>query len=259
MQKGSEDIEKNREAVAKVLGEPFMLEFAEPVRKMRTHLMIGSTVGLAVGLMGLKVNPNATLLGIQLEGVTEGKMLLGLMLFNIYLLIHFLWSSLDSFFEWKLRLTGTRVTYQTGAKLGSKSADYPSDPRQSTLHLWWIGSAKSMIDLPSTLKHVDTQLTQFMEFAKVKLDSAQDPHWVNIQTLNAGILRDLNEVKRTLEKTSEVLNDARISVSLERFDRRFYYYQKSQTYRWILIEWFLPTSMAVLSILYLFHRFSVAI
>lgn len=259
MQEESAELDEKRAAVAKVLGEPFMLEFTDPVRKMRTHLMIGSSVGLAVVFMGLKVNQNATLMGIQLEGLTEGKVLLGLLLFNLYLLIHFLWSSADSFVEWRLRLTGTRLAHVTVAKLGSGSADYPSDPRQSTLYCWWKESAKEMVHIPNTLAQIDTQLTQVMADVAAKLAPAQTPEWIRIQILNQGILSQLGEVRQTLAKTSEVLEDARIPISLERFDRRFYFYQKSQTYRWILVEWLIPTLMAASAIGFLIHRYLGAI
>ena len=258
MQESGGDIEKDHAAVAKVLGEPFMLEFTEPVRKMRTHLMIGSAVGLAFVFMGLKVSQSNTVLGLQFEGLTEKKMLLGLVLFNAYLLIHFLWSSADSFLEWRVRLTGARVTHQTGTMWSHESADYPADPRQSTLHNWWLASAKGMVNVPTTLAKIDTDVTKAMELVSLQLAPNQEPQWVNIQTLNQGIIQQLNAVNSTLHQTSKVLGDVRIPVSLERFDRTFYLFQKSQTFRWILIEWLTPTVLGTLAISLLIQRLIIS-
>ena len=119
--------EKKQREAAKAMGEPFAIDFSESVRTMRTHLLIGSTIGLAAVFMGLKIKPDSAVFGLQFEGLTDAKITWLLLLVNVYLFIHFLWCSIDAFQEWKIRLTGSKVAFVTGMVWGHESVAIPDN------------------------------------------------------------------------------------------------------------------------------------
>jgi len=234
------ELKKKRDAVAQALGQPFMLDFTEVVLKMRTHLLVGSSIGLAAVFMNLRIKTDSAVFGLQFEGLTDTKVMVALLLVNMYLFVHFFWGSIDAFQEWRLRLTGAKVAFLTSARFGDESVDGPSDPRQSTLYNWWLESARNMHPVRDALARIDEKHRIVMEGVRGNLDLAQDPTLVSFQMSNQEILTSLSKVASSLEKSSVLLNNDRIPVSLERFDHAFKLFLKSQNMRWLLLEWLTP-------------------
>src|SRR5271156_3294535 len=135
------DLESEVAAVSKVLGEPVFAELSERAWRVRTTLVVVAMVAIAVSYLNLKVDPAAAVFGLSFSGVTDKSIRIGLLMSVFYLAIHFVWVSWDSFNEWRIRRTGTRVAYVTTGRFGEASADYPGDPRQSTLYNWWRDQA----------------------------------------------------------------------------------------------------------------------
>lgn len=242
--------DKNTKAVEKALGEPFMLEFSETVRKMRTHLLIGGVVSLAAVLMDLTIAPNTPVFGVVFDGLTEGKILALLLAINVYLFIHFFWSSIDSFQEWRLRRTGTMVSYLTTIDLafGNDELDFPPDPRQSTLYSWWRDRSKRLISLPQATDQIDSKITPMMDAVISELNKGQTPDLVSWQREFMSIREQLKAIKDSLEDSDTLVAHDRISVSLERFDSAFKVLLKSQNIRWITLEWLVPLLLGVSAI-----------
>lgn len=240
--------EKKQQEVEKAMGEPFAIDFSESVRTMRTHLLIGSTIGLAAFFMGLKIKPDSTVFGLQFEGLTDAKITWLLLLVNVYLFIHFLWSSIDALQEWRLRVSGSKVAFVTGMTWGHESVDYPADPRQSTLYNWWVESAKGMTPIKQTLDQVDEKLGWVMKKMEDNLSLGQDPSLIAIQTANQEMTKSIRDLRSSMDKASELLTDARIPVSLKRFDRAFEVFLRSQNMRWLLLEWLFPIAVGMSAI-----------
>lgn len=236
-----QDLER-RVAVGKALGEPFMLEFSETVRKMRTHLLIGGVVSLAAVLMDLTIEPDTPVFGVVFDGLTEEKILYLLLAINVYLLIHFSWSSIDSFQEWRLRRTGTMVSYLTiiDSAFGNDELDFPPDPRQSTLYSWWRDRSKNQIALPQAINQIDSKITLMMDAVIAELEKGQTPALANWQREFMAVREQLKTIKSSQEEGDRLIQHDRMSVSLERFDSAFRVLLKSQNIRWMLLEWLVP-------------------
>jgi len=69
-----------------------------------------------------------------------------------------LWGAIDSFCEWRLRITGTRAAFITTGILSSESGDYPNDPRHSTLYFWWVKNAKIIDNLTEKVDSIESQI-----------------------------------------------------------------------------------------------------
>ena len=74
--------------------------------------------------------------GFSLSGLTDQLVRRGLAIWIMHLLAHFAWMAWEGLAEWRLRLTGTRVIAVTVGTFASEEADYPTDPRHSTLANW---------------------------------------------------------------------------------------------------------------------------
>lgn len=246
--------ERKQKEAAKAMGEPFMIDFSESVRTMRTHLLVGSTIGLAAVFMGLKIKSDSVVFGLQFEGLTDAKITWLLLLVNVYLFVHFLWCSIDALQEWRLRLTGSKVAFVTGMSWGHESVDYPADPRQSTLYNWWVQSAKGMTSVQQAFAQVDEKLNWVMQQVVGQLSLGQAPTLIAFQTANQQLAQSFMEIKASMDKASEVLTDARIPVSLERFDRAFKVFLRSQNVRWLVLEWLFPIAVGASAIGLLLKR-----
>src|SRR5206468_22569 len=106
----------------------------------------------------LRVNREATLFGFSLSGLTDQLVRQGLGIWIVYLVAHFGWMAWEGFAEWRLRLTGTRVAAVTVGTFASEEADYPTDPRQSTLANWWRGQAKRIGNLTELIRGLERRV-----------------------------------------------------------------------------------------------------
>lgn len=233
--------EKSLDAVEKVLGNPVSAELSETALKVRRNLLLTSLLSIVVVIGVVRLDPSSTVLGFKFIGLTDSVIRTGLLLVTAYLFVHFLWYVLESVVEWRLRVTGTRLAFLTGAKFTSKIADYPDDPRQSTLYSWWLDQAKRIGGINKKIESVDDAFRPCEERLRVLLQNPGDA--MNLQnTLNAitetrGVIVDL---KRSVECVQETFSSQRIPGSLQRFDNWFQLVLRSENLRWLLIDALAP-------------------
>jgi hypothetical protein len=55
----------------------------------------------------------------------------------------------------------------------------------------------------------------------------------------------IHEMKRKVDEAAKAISSQRIPASLERFDRWFFRYQKSELARWIILEWGAPIALGL--------------
>ncbi|MHC4337552.1 MAG: hypothetical protein ACYSTG_06330 [Planctomycetota bacterium] len=239
-----EDREDKIKAVQKVLGEPVMCEFDAKTQKIRTMLFLLSVVSIAYGIGGLQIEEGSSILGLKFTGLSDDLFRYLLLGAVAYLALHFLWCSVDNFLEWKLRITGTRVAFVTTGTYASEHADYPNDPRQSTLYNWWQGQARSIGD---TDKRIDEISATFEKINK-EIEGVRDKgETLNINNVIQSLTHVRNEIVNLRGKVEEIqktLNADRVPASLDRFDSWFRIFLKSQNIRWLLIEFGLPVSLS---------------
>ena len=232
------------DAVAKVLGEPFFGEFPENTLKVRRNLIILSAISITIVLSGIQISQDSTILGLKFDGVDTRLLLQLLFYINLYLFIHFSWCALDNILEWRLRVTGTRLSFVTTGKTASEHGDYPDDPRQSTMYSWWIDQAKQIGNLKEKIETIESQIKASRE----KLDKAvAEVNSVSMSNLSSAVIKSLNSaltntirLQQSVETAQKAIADQRIPVSLKRFDNWFQLLLRSQNLRWLIIELLLP-------------------
>lgn len=243
MAEDSED--KKLNAVEKALGEPVAPELNENAWKVRKNLVIISAVAMAAVLADLRIDDGSSLLGLKLSGLSDAVLRTGLLCVLSYLSIHFLWAAFDSFLEWRLRITGTRLSFITTARFASEEGDYPNDPRQSTLYSWWLDHAKRIGNLSARFLDLERLLQNLDQDLRARYTNGADA--MNI--VNA--CKPINEARETMVKLQQSVDEvqktifaSRVPVSLKRFDRWFELFLRSQNLRWLVIDILVPVLLA---------------
>jgi hypothetical protein len=230
------------EAVEKALGSPIGAELPENAIKVRRNLLISSMVALFVAFGGLKLDPASSILGFKFVGLTDDLIRIGLAAVTLYLLLHFLWYVYDALLEWRLRVTGTRLSFVTTARMASEHGDYPNDPRQSTLYHWWSEEAKRMGNVGARALAVDDKLRESQQAVRALLEEkGSGSNLQNILNVLTEMRNALTELNRSVEHIRKTLDSDRISVSLKRFDGWFELFLRSQNLRWLIVDAVVPS------------------
>ncbi|MFA7292222.1 MAG: hypothetical protein WC023_08235 [Rhodocyclaceae bacterium] len=233
--------EDSIEAVGKVLGEPAFLELTENAWKIRTNLILTSVISIAVVFGDLHIEPDSQILGLKFKGLSDEILTNGLIALVTYLLFHFLWVSVDSLLEWRLRVTGTRVAFVTTARLASEHGDYPSDPRQSTLYNWWKDEARKIGHIEPKMQEMNERLSHWESEMQAKFSQGADAtNIANAIGPVVGLRKELAKVTREIKAASACIEGTRVPASLERFDSWFCLYLRSQNLRWLVVEFLAP-------------------
>jgi hypothetical protein len=241
--------EKAIRAVEKVLKEPFSAGFSDQVWKIRANLIVASTIGVVMGVGGLRIDENSTFLGLKFLGLNDSVIRTTLTLTIMYLLLHFIWAAWDGFMEWRLRLTGTRKGFVTGAFFEPEHVDSPVDPRQSTLYNWWAMQA-------AAVGHVGEQTAALIATSQrweTELKTLKDtaPDWSNMGNVIHSLAENREvaaKLMHAVETNNKTLADPRIITSLRRFDRWYLRALQSQNSRWLLIEFAAPVLFAAYAV-----------
>lgn len=235
---------ESTKAVEKALGEPVFLGLSDTATKMRTHLLIAASIGLAVWFADLRIRDGSTFFGLQFGNVSDRLIREGLVCVVAYLALHFAWNAWDAFLEWRLRVTGTRLAFVTGGKFASENADYPDDPRQSTLHTWWLSQATMIGHVGVTLARARTAFDTVEKLPESVLDESSRLNLHNIMTTVSAAREPLERLSRQVEQMNKSLSSNRPPVSLARFDDWTRLCLRSQNLRWIALEFAFPLVLA---------------
>lgn len=243
----SKDVEKS-------LGEPVTAEFSDYVRRLRGNLVFISFISISLIIGGLEIDPTSSILGLKFKGLDNSSLMLGLAILNTYMLFHFLWCSFDAFQEWGMRVTGTRLSFITTARLSSEHGDYPSDPRQTSLYHWWKDQANKIGSLSEPIIEINSKLEVWEKKVKEALESQGNPNAVNVCMAINRVSTDITKLKSSIETVSKTIESTRIPASLERFDNRFQLFLRSQNLRWLVLELGLPIIMGLTSVFLLLSK-----
>ncbi|CAI3787469.1 hypothetical protein AHFPHNDE_01133 [Pseudomonas sp. MM227] len=245
---------KSNDEIAKVLGSPVGFDISETASKLRRNLLLVSVVVIALIVGDVQPGSEVSVFGIKLTGLTSYKIMVGLWVLLAYNLIHYLWYCYELYSEWALRITGTRLAFVTGGKYGKLGADYPDDPRQSTLYTWWLQQSTSMVSYNELLYRVDNSIQNFSKHTD-RLQALDMTTAGTVSTSIQGMRDTLEQARNCLASVEAVLTDARVPESLQRFDNRFKMLLKSQNLRLVLVEVAMPIGLALIAAFYLFRFF----
>jgi hypothetical protein len=239
-EKSKDEIEQQ---VRRVLGEPAFVYFSDEVLRMRRNLIVLAFIVLAYKLSGAKVDGFQPL-GIKFSGYSANSIDKAFFIFLLYNLIHFFWHSLDALQEWRLRITGTKLAFITTGNFASEHADYPKDPRQSTLMTWWLQEARKIGNISEIIQRIEDSIKQLDTLAKAK-DLGELPNVNNIIRSTGQLNHEMSGLTTALNETKKVIDAARIPESLRRFDSWFKIFSFSQLARWLLLEWGTPIGLSL--------------
>jgi hypothetical protein len=232
------------EAARKLLGNPVDIGFDENALKVRRNLFIFSSITVYLHLTNIEVGSTLTLTGFELKGFNEANLYLGLLFINLYHLSHFSWYAFEAFYEWRLRITGSRALSTLAFE--NRPIDHPTDPRQATLYSWWINRANKLSD---TFKVLDDHISWNLKM-KNALENGEFKNinsWYSLEQYK--IIDDsIQSVLSGYQKLADTINDPRITLSLYRFDEWNKTFWNSQNFRWITIECGLPLALGFSSV-----------
>ena len=243
-----------REEVAKVLGEPVGFDISETASKLRRNLLLVSMLVMVLILGQIEAGTDFSIFGVKLTGVTPFKLMVGLSIILAYTFFHFAWCCYEMYSEWSIRITGTKLTFITGARYGAVGADYPDNPKQSTLYTWWIQEARSMQAYSDLLNRVDESISQFSSHVE-QLQQRDMTMAGSVSQSIQGMKHTLEQVKQALASTEAVVMNTRIPESLARFDKRFRLLLKSQNMRTVIVEIGIPVLLSLAAAGCLFRFF----
>jgi hypothetical protein len=169
------------------------------------------------------------------------------------LALHFIWIAWESFAEWRLRLTGTRVAFITAGRWADSESDFPDDPRQSTLANWWRESASRLGHLT---ERVESLRSMFAEQESAIREACKTGEPLNVCNATAplnNIMNAASQLKQSIEATAKTLESLRIPASLDRFEKAYRHFLDSQNIRWLLVDALLPLGVAGFALFLLFR------
>lgn len=204
-------------------------------QKVRRNILAASVVSffLTIGSTGIDTEASS-FLGIKFDGLNIDYIKYFLILMLAYLIISFVWSILDTLTENTLRLTGLVVKKQN-----SSAALYPSDGfldpisdenEQSTIYSWWTG-----------------RLSLVKEYKRCLENLIEDDEVLSTKH---------HEYTEAMDKI--IREEAIVSEALQRFEKKFWRFQKSQLFRWILLDVGVPVILGLGSIYFLICSLLVA-
>ncbi len=227
------------EAVKKALGEPFLFEFTEYVRKVRNNLMFLGILSILVVYKNINISNDSSLFGLKLQG--WNMHLIYVILFSLvtYFLVHFIWLAWDYFLEWRLRLTGTHGVNKYNTV--PNEMDIANDLRQTTLYSWWVQNTNYLKPTKEIIASIE----------KSFYDINHDNNPRTAQEQYSNIIAHLSAINQNLNILTAAVERERIPASLEKFDNTFFHFQKSQGWRWAIIELYIPVWIAVFALSWL--------
>lgn len=237
--------DNNIENARKILGTPFSGDLPDNALKVRRNLFVVSLISIILIITGAKVDPTSTLFGIKFTDLKAEHIPWGLLLLNIYFFLHYLWYAAEAFMEWRLRLTGMKVAFQTAMKFASQEGDYPSDPRQSTLYNWWVAEAQRIQKLQEPINAMEKKVSNFEDRAAGLKGDTNGLNYSQAVTMLSSIKTDISTLQRQLKSAIDTIESTRIPASLERFDGWFHLSLRTQSLRWILIDLSLPVLLGL--------------
>ena len=230
---------KRYEELDKLFNTPVIFSYDDESLKIKKTLLVISCIGFFSSLYGISISADSSLFGIKFNNITQALLIKVLLFFNIYYLFKFCWVSIEYFWQWKIRVTGSGQNSVYKGGWGTELVDLHNDPKQSSLYNWWLKHAKYF-------RENDIDLINKMDEVR-KIVSKDD--W---STSSGRITELIQEIDENLRNIKSVLGDGRIETSLKRFDRSFFLFITLQNFRWIVLDFLMPICVGLASVISLY-------
>lgn len=217
-----------------LLVKPKIEPFDSNTQRIRRNLLAASILGVVFTSGSASFNGSVSgLFGIKLEGLNITHLYYLILASLVYFFIHFLWASLDDLKGNYLRLTGIRVPMATVASYAADSTFEPnvSNNGDSTLFSWWKAQRQYSEHLHKVIEHIDSDVNE----------SKYEPA--------------LNSAKHHIEQINAKVSY--IEASLVKFEQGYWKYQRSQILRWYILDFGVPSILAITSVTLLIRELLV--
>lgn len=210
--------QEKEERANKYFLEPNIEPLDENTQRIRRNLLAASIIVFFIACGSSGIDPESTFLGIKFKNADLTAISV-LVLFSVsYFLFHFCWSIQDHFTANKLRLTGLQVA-KAGTNWGPP-VQYDTEVEknsQSTIYGWFSSQVKEQ------------------KMSKLHLtDTGEEGD------------QSAEKLSENLEQIEEKLFIVRIA--LNRLEKGFWAYQKSQLLRWYILDVGIPVFLGSISI-----------
>lgn len=238
---------KTKEDIEKVLEKPVFEGFDENTLRIRRNLLIFSFIGFLINYFSIDIK-GASFLGLEVENLDTSLINNILVIIIFYHLCHFFMNAWDFILWLKIRITGTFKNIDSdGAIMTDPEGEYLKDKRNSTFY-WWFSSKKREINrnlLKCHFEELEATLKDLIRtIDKIKNNSDNSNNIVamqrNLDTINKSLLSKISNIDEGLKFIEQCLKSNRIEVSMERFDKGFWNFQKIHVIRLLTIEYLLP-------------------
>jgi len=246
------DQKSKLEAATAALGDPVGISFHEETTKARRNLIVFSFIALFYEFSEAEISSVETF-GLKFDEIRPEKLEMIYIILLVYAFINFLWKSADEFAAWRNRITGTRLSYSTGAKWGNAYCDYPDNPKHSSLSYWWIMNAQKIEDLPGCSKNIKSGSDELLErMQSINLSKSEEVKSLERQI--SAFQTMIARLEESVKSGIKVFGSARISVSLSRYECWCKALSWSTILRWVLLEYSFPIIMAVYAFIIMLAR-----
>lgn len=215
---------KSESEIKHLLEHPVFLGHDANAKIIRAQLFFLSVTTIFLTNSSIKVGTGSTVLGIGLEGLTTAHILKVLLFLLTYQIIHFSWASIESFYEWRARLTALDTSGWGGGGLQISSADVDTKIRQTTLYAY----------ITDIVNHDLKKLGELAAKSQPENTTQHNP-----------------EIEKILARVTEALAHHRTSDALWRFDNWFKLFCKIQNIRWFLLELITPIALGFVAIYFI--------
>lgn len=209
----------------KVLIQPNIDPLDANTQRIRRNLMVSSIVIFIFSIASDGIDTtNTSIAGVKFINLNSEYIHYLLLSSLLYFLLHFYWAASNHLKQNYLRLTGIAIPKinEVGGFAGKHDLyANTDDAKQSTLYSWWL-----------RLKDFPTQL--------------QERYDKNLQKIESS---DFKATNQTIESELSILmhRTSYINEALLRFDKGFWYYQRSQLLRWLLLDFGIPFLMGLIA------------
>jgi hypothetical protein len=245
-----EQRDKDIASVTEVLGKPAGFDISEPAVRVRKSLMAASIALLCLVLAKIEPSDTFTIFGVAFKGVTADKIVIGGILVLIYSLIHFISYVGELLLEYRVRVTGAKLAFQTGARAGSQYVDYPDDPKQTSLLNWWKTYTRRLIVVEELADKVNTDLEEIKRRIENMGERSSSPEIAGTSHLMGQVNANLINLTNDLKTNREILLSPRIEVSLQRYEAWHKNLISWQGLRVVILEVVLPILLGMISLVF---------
>lgn len=231
--------------IERIMKEPSPLEATEYEERIRRNLLVFSA--LAIISLFLKISPSdkAQVWGVGFENLTTKSIYIVLSFVIFYEFSHYLWLIWNKFSFWRVRLTGCKLEVVRGngpSPFGSSApdlADHIGIEGNSTLYNWLLENRGKYHAAMGSFESTQASLNLLVD--KVKGEDLKN------ETMSS-LIEEVAKLKSATETLINYLNNERLNESLRRFDNWFDMLVRSQSWRWVILDFITPLLAGIIAL-----------